>query len=91
MPGTSCEPLTTPQFLRAAAAEGRLVVTEDVSTFAYAMAEVPEHAGVVFCHHSRFPRTRPGLERLRRAPIALVEAPPEGLGQPRFVWWLNDQ
>ncbi|WP_420114759.1 DUF5615 family PIN-like protein [Pseudactinotalea sp.] len=77
--------------LRTATVESRLVVTEDVSTFAFAMAAVPEHAGVIFCHHARFPRTRPGLERLRRALIALGDSPPDGFGQPSFVWWLSDQ
>lgn len=66
--------------LSAATAEGRVVVTEDVTTFALAMASVPDHAGVIFCHHSRFPRTRPGLERLRQALVAFADAPPEGLG-----------
>ncbi len=37
--------------LAAAVAEGRVVVTEDVSTFSAAIALVPDHLGVVYCHH----------------------------------------
>lgn len=74
--------------LEAAVAEGRVVVTEDVTTFSAAIALVPQHVGVVYCHHTRFPRTRPGLNKLRKALVALVAAPPDGLGQHRVVWWL---
>src|SRR5437867_12372931 len=52
--------------LDAAVAEGRVVVTEDVSTFNAAIA-ASSHIGVVYCHHARFPRTRAGLELLHRA------------------------
>ena len=76
--------------LAAAAVEGRLVVTEDVSTFSAAIAQVPEHAGVVYCHHARFPRTRPGLNKLRKALTALAADPPTGLGEHPIVWWLAD-
>ncbi|GAA1129576.1 hypothetical protein GCM10009651_11360 [Microbacterium natoriense] len=75
--------------LRAANGEGRIVVTEDVTTFGIAMARLPDHAGVVFCHHARFPRTRPGLERLRRSLLAFAADPPPGIGRPGFVWWLS--
>lgn len=74
--------------LRAAVAERRVVVTEDVSTFSSAVALVPEHYGIVYCHHSRFPRTRPGLTRLRIALAALAADPPPGLGEHPVVWWL---
>lgn len=74
--------------LDAAVAEGRVVVTEDVATFSAAIAMVPFHLGVVYCHHARFPRTRPGLERLRRSLAALAKQPPEGLGQHPVEWWL---
>jgi predicted nuclease of predicted toxin-antitoxin system len=74
--------------LEAAVAEHRVVVTEDVSTFATAIAQTVSHVGVVYCHHARFPRTRAGLERLRRALAALAENPPEGLGQHPVEWWL---
>ncbi len=74
--------------LRAAATERRVVVTEDVTTFAAAIAQIPDHAGVVYCHHARFPRTRPGLDRLRQALGALAKDPPGGLGEHPVVWWL---
>jgi len=72
-----------------AAAERRIVVTEDVTTYTAAMAAVPQHCGVVFCHHARFPRTRPGLARLRAALEALALDPPAGLGTEPTVWWLE--
>jgi predicted nuclease of predicted toxin-antitoxin system len=74
--------------LQAAVAEGRVVVTEDVSTFSTAVALVPAHVGIVYCHHARFPRTRPGLEKLRKALSVLVSDPPAGLGEHPIVWWL---
>src|SRR5712691_11043425 len=75
--------------LEAALAEGRIVVTEDVSTFSVAIALVPDHVGIVYCHHARFPRTRPGLEKLRKALGALASDPPAGLGEYPIVWWLS--
>lgn len=77
------------QVLESAVAEGRAVVTEDVSTFAVAIANVPTHLGVVFCHHRRFPRTRPGLVLLRRALVTLARHPPAGWGEQPLVWWLE--
>jgi predicted nuclease of predicted toxin-antitoxin system len=74
--------------LEAAVAEGRVVVTEDVTTFRAAIALTDTQVGVVFCHHGRFPRTRPGLERLRRALAELARHPPVGLGQHPIEWWL---
>ncbi len=74
--------------LEAAVAEGRVVVTEDVATFSAAIALVGSHLGVVYCHHGRFPRTRPGLARLHRALVALAKQPPEGLGEGPVEWWL---
>jgi Domain of unknown function (DUF5615) len=74
--------------LATAVAEGRIVVTEDVTTFAAAIARVPDHVGVVYCHHARYPRTRPGLDRLHRALVALSADPPGGLGQHPVEWWL---
>ena len=58
--------------LEAAVAEQRVVVTEDVSTFSAAAALVPDHLGIVYCHRARFPRTRPGLDRLRKALVVLA-------------------
>jgi Domain of unknown function (DUF5615) len=76
--------------LEAAVAEQRVVVTEDVSTFSAAAALVPDRLGIVYCHHARFPRTRPGLERLRKALVVLAADPPAGLGKHPIVWWLAD-
>jgi hypothetical protein len=76
--------------LEAAAAEHRVVVTEDVSTFGLAATLVPDHFGIVYCHHARFPRTRPGLERLRKALVVLAADPPTGLGEYPVIWWLAD-
>lgn len=74
--------------LRAAAGEGRVVVTEDVTTFAAAIAAVADHVGVVSSHHAGDPRTGPGLHRLRRALVELHSHPPPGLGRQPVEWWL---
>ncbi len=74
--------------LETAAAEARVVITEDVSTFSVAIALVPHHVGVVYCHHARFLRTRAGLNKLRKALGALAADPPAGLGEHPVVWWL---
>jgi hypothetical protein len=76
--------------LEAAVAERRVVVTEDVTTFSAAIALVPRHLGVVYCHHARFPRTRPGLDKLGKALAARAADPPPGLGEQPLVWWLAD-
>jgi len=75
--------------LETATAEGRVVITEDVTTFNVAIAQVPGHVGVVYCHHARFPRTGPGLIKLRKALGALAADPPTGLGEHPVVWWLG--
>jgi predicted nuclease of predicted toxin-antitoxin system len=75
--------------LETAVREARVVVTEDVTTFAAAAALVPHHIGIVYCHHARFPRTRPGLARMSDALSALVADPPAGLGSHPIVWWLG--
>jgi hypothetical protein len=75
--------------LRAATAEGRVVVTEDVSTFGLATRQVTDHVGVVFCHHARYPRTRSGLALLHRALLLLAAEPPAGLGTLPVEWWLS--
>ena len=77
--------------LEAALTEGRVVVTEDVSTFATAAALVPHHIGIIHCHHERFPRTKTGLARLRAALVALAANPPTGLGSQPITWWLATQ
>jgi hypothetical protein len=76
--------------LEAAVEEHRVVVTEDVSTFGLAATLVPDHFGIVYCHHARFPRTRPGLERFRKALVVLAADPPAGLGESPVIWWLAD-
>jgi hypothetical protein len=76
--------------LEAAVAEHHVVVTEDVSTFGRAATLVPDHIGIVYCHHAQFPRTRPGLERLRKALVVLAADPPAGLGEYPVIWWLAD-
>jgi Domain of unknown function (DUF5615) len=76
--------------LESAKADGRIVVTEDVSTFGAAITLVPDHHGVVYCHHARFPRTRSGLIKLRKALGALASDPPGALGRLPVVWWLQD-
>jgi hypothetical protein len=43
----------------------------------------------VYCHHSRYPRTRSGLARLRKALAAVAADPPAGLGERPVVWWLD--
>lgn len=76
--------------LECAVAEHRVVVTEDVTTFSTAISLVPNHVGVVFCHHSRFPRTRPGLAALAQALVRLTASPPDGLGEHPLTWWLAE-
>jgi hypothetical protein len=76
--------------LKGATSERRVVVTEDVTTFAAAIALVPAHVGVVFCHHARYPRTMPGLNRLHQALVTLAADPPDGLGKHPVVWWLPE-
>ncbi|WP_293696127.1 DUF5615 family PIN-like protein [uncultured Agrococcus sp.] len=75
--------------LRTAAAEDRVVVTEDVTTFSIAIASIQDHTGVVYCHHSRFPRTRTGLNRLARALRDFATEPPPAAHNPSFIWWLS--
>ncbi len=77
------------EVLKLARSEGRIVVTEDISTFGFAAAEVPDHVGIVYCVGSRFPRTPSGLDRLRIALRALAAAPPSGLGRIPTVHWLT--
>ena len=74
--------------LAAAAADRRIVVTEDVNTFAVAIAQVPQHCGVVFVHPRRWPRNRAGLTRIQAALVALASDPPAGLGEHPLEHWL---
>jgi len=72
-----------------AVAEGRVVVTEDVSTFPAAVLAVPGHCGIVYCRWNVFPRTRSGTGRLVDALVALAQRPPHGLGTDPVEWWLQ--
>jgi len=75
--------------LSQAASEGRVVVTEDVSTFPNAIREVPNHVGVVYCRSAIFRRTPGGLARLADALVKLAADPPVGLGTQAVIWWLE--
>lgn len=77
------------QVLRQAAAEGRVVVTEDVSTFPAAVRQVPDHVGVVYCRSSVFQRTPAGLVKLANALVSLATDPPGELGRQPVIWWLE--
>jgi len=74
--------------LRQATTENRIVVTEDVTTFPQAIAAIPNHAGVIFTDHERFPRTAAAWPRLERALVEFAARPPSAVGLPAFVWWL---
>ncbi|MCL1838037.1 MAG: hypothetical protein FWG47_01800 [Propionibacteriaceae bacterium] len=74
--------------LRQSALEGRVVVTEDVSTFPAAIRAVPDHVGVVFARSLVFQRTPAGLARIENALAALALDPPSGLGTQPVIWWL---
>ncbi|MDR0592850.1 MAG: DUF5615 family PIN-like protein, partial [Bifidobacteriaceae bacterium] len=76
------------EVLQRARTEGLVVVTEDVNTLMAAVALVPDHRGVVFCHQRRYPRTPSGLPRLAEALTALTRDPPSGFGTRPLVWWL---
>jgi len=77
------------EVLRAAVADGRVVVTEDISTFPAAIAAIPDHLGVVYCRSHVFPRTGPGVARLVDSLVTLLAHPPSGLGSAPIVWWLQ--
>jgi len=74
--------------LDVATAEGRVVVTEDVTTFLATMAKTPSFRGVIFCEAKRFPRRVSAFPRLEDALVNLVDHPPAIAEFPRFVWWL---
>jgi len=74
--------------LRTAAEQGRVVVTEDVSTFPLAIRAVPDHVGVVYCRSSVYNRTASGIHRIAQALTELASSPPSGLGAAPIVWWL---
>ncbi|MDR0848779.1 MAG: DUF5615 family PIN-like protein [Propionibacteriaceae bacterium] len=80
---------TDTDVLKAATSQGRVVVTEDVSTFPYAIAAVPDHVGVVYCRSSVFRRAPDGIRHLAKALTRLLANPPVGLGSAPIVWWLE--
>jgi len=69
----------------------RAVVTENIVDFSRLHALLgaggQEHAGLVFVHQRRYPRTRAGRKRLVDALDQLLSDPPVGLSGP-FGWWL---
>ncbi|HSL07232.1 MAG TPA: DUF5615 family PIN-like protein [Pseudonocardiaceae bacterium] len=78
--GSGLRGLDDRRFLEAAVAEGRVVVTEDVTTFSAAITDVPDHLGVIYCHHAR--RTEFGTALFGE----VVEVPTEpGAVQPQHA------
>jgi hypothetical protein len=76
--------------LRAAVNEGRVVVTEDVNSFAVAIAQVRNHVGVVYCRSRVFPRTPAGIAKIEKALKALAADPPPLLGTAPVIVWLAE-
>jgi len=74
--------------LRTAADLGRVVVTEDVSTFPVAIRAVPDHVGFIYCRSAVFHRNPDGIGRIAAALSELAQDPPPGLGTQPLVWWL---
>lgn len=81
--------------LRAATAEGRAVVTENVKDFAVLHRRLSaagrRHPGLVFTHSRRFPRAAPNHVRvLADALNVLLGEHGPMLGEVEsFVWWLK--
>jgi len=75
--------------LSAATREGRIVVTEDVTTFPVAIANVPNHCDVIFCDAAHFTRTVSTLHYLEDALVEFATHPPDVARYPGFVWWLR--
>lgn len=81
--------------LRAAAFEGRVVVTENVKDFALLhqrfAAKGEKHSGLVFTHPRRFPRTAPNhVHALAEALTVFVNRHLLRLGGiESFAWWLD--
>lgn len=85
---SSLQGLDAASVLRAAVADTRVVVTEDINTFPAAIDHVSSHLGVVFVHPRRYPRTRSGLTRLRKALLDLNGNRPPGLGEHPVIHWI---
>jgi len=74
--------------LQTAADLGRVVVTEDVSTFPAAVAAVPDHIGVIYCRSRVYHRSPDGIGRIAAALVELAQNLPPGLGTQPVIWWL---
>ncbi len=81
--------------LRAAAADERAVVTENVKDFAplhqYLSAAGQQHSGLILTHPRRFPRSAPDHVRVLADALGalLVEHGPMLDDVGAFVWWLE--
>lgn len=71
--------------LDAATADGRCLVTENVRDFAV-LVRYSRHAGVLFVHARRWPRTRAGLHTLADALHDALSA--DRLPGPEDIRWL---
>jgi hypothetical protein len=72
--------------LDAASADGRCLVTENVRDFAVLLRHA-DHAGVLFVHGKRWPRTRDSIHRLA---VALDKAISDGrVPGSNVVGWLT--
>lgn len=84
--------LSDRELLGVAAAEQRVLVTENVADFAelhrQSLAGREGHAGLVFTSPKRFPRTRRAIGKLVRALDALIESHPEPDALTGQSWWL---
>ncbi|MDE0653947.1 MAG: DUF5615 family PIN-like protein [bacterium] len=81
--------------LRAATADERAIVTENVKDFAplhqYLSAAGQRHSGLIFTHPRRFPRSAPDHVRVLADALGafLVEHGPALEEVGSFVWWLE--
>src|SRR5262245_48246845 len=80
--------LSDRELLAFAAADRRVLVTENIADFAV-LARSEEHVGIVFCHPRRFPRDPDHVQRLTSALALLSKAAPPGLGSQPLQWWLE--
>ena len=87
--------LTDEDLLRAATADGRSIVTENVKDFAAlhrsVLAAGHQHSGLVFTHPRRFPRSAGNHASVLADSLALfVDEHGSMLGDVQsFVWWLE--
>ena len=83
------------QLVRAATAEGRVIVTEDVRDFAGLhlrfSARGQTHSGLIFALSRRFPRTAPNHGRVLADALAALLSEHGAMldGVESFVWWLQ--